>query len=164
MSQFNVTFREGSTFSAPAMAKYQTEAAATAIKFGEPVKLKSAGSRYVIPLADAEPVIGTTTAVAGIAATDSTQTASADGIVWVFKPLAGVVYLADAKSASAIDTQAKYDALVGNPVLFDLTSSVYTVDTAVTAATSGLVIVNSDISRYPGKVAFTLRSSGTVTN
>ncbi|MEI9966178.1 MAG: hypothetical protein WDN67_00660 [Candidatus Moraniibacteriota bacterium] len=64
--------------------KWQTEANATAILAGEPVKLKAAGSPYAIPLADGEPVIGTTTQVLGIAATDSTHTASVDGFIMVY--------------------------------------------------------------------------------
>jgi hypothetical protein len=154
--------KEGATFSIPATQTYQTEAAATAIKYGEPVKLKTAGSEYVIPLADAEPVVGTTTFVAGIAATNSTQTSTADGTVEVFKPLNGAVYLATPKTASDIDTQAKYNALVNTPVLFDLTAGVYTVDVGATSATSGLVVCPLDISKYPGKVAFGIKEGATI--
>lgn len=162
MSAGNVTILVGANASTAPMVPYQTEAAATAILFGEPVKLKVAGSPYVIPLADAEPVVGTTTAVVGIAATNSTQTSTADGFVFVFEALPGAVWLCAAKLATAIDTQAEYNALVNNPVLFDLTSTVYTVDTAVTASTSGLVIVSMEIIRYPGKVAFTIRNGATI--
>jgi len=107
---------------------WQTEAAATDILAGEPVKLKAAGSPYVIPLATGEPVIGTTTQMIGIAASDSTHTASADGNVEVYVPLSGVVYSAKATTPANIDTQAELNALVGDRVTFDLTSSVYTVD------------------------------------
>ena len=162
MSASNVKIKEGANFQIPATQRYQTEAAATAILFGEPVKLKSAGSQYVIPLADAEPVVGTTTFVAGIAASNSTQTASADGFVDVFKPINGVVYLAAAKSSAAVDTQTEYNALVNVPVLFDLTAGVYTVDTGATASTSGLVICPLDIATYPGMVAFGLKEGATI--
>lgn len=164
MTAGNVSILVGAQGSTAPMKKYQTEAAATNILFGEPVKLKTAGSEYVIPLADAEPVVGTTTAVVGIAATTSTETASADGVVYVFENLPGAVWLCAAKDSTTIDTQAEYNALVNTPVLFDLTSSVYTVDTGATASTSGLVIETLDITRYPGKVAFTIRSSGTINN
>ena len=141
---------------------FQTEAGATDILFGEPVKIKAAGSPYVIPLADAEPVVGTTSAVMGIASGDSTHTASVDGVVDVWSPQPGVVYLCDAKSLAAIDTQAEYDLLVGDRVLFDLTAGVYTVDESATdAATSGLYIVQININDNPGKVAFTLRLDAT---
>ncbi len=140
----------------------QTEAGETDILFGEPVKLKIAGSPFVIPLADNEPVVGTTTAVFGIAASDSTHTASADGKVDVFVPMPGVVYLCDATTPANIDTQAKYDALVGDRVLFDLISSTFTVDeNATDGATSGLYIQSLDINEHPNKVAFSLRIAAT---
>jgi len=124
---------------------WQTEAAATAIYAGEPVKLKAAGSPYAIPLADGEPVVGTTTAVLGIAASDSTQTASADGTVQVFLPMPGVVYEANAKTASTVDSQSEINALCGDRVVFDLTSTSYTVDAAATdGSTKGLYIVGGD--------------------
>jgi len=124
---------------------WQTEAAATAIYAGEPVKLKAAGSPYAIPLADGEPVVGTTTAVLGIAASDSTHTASADGTVQVFLPMPGVVYEANAKTASTVDSQSEINALCGDRVVFDLTSTSYTVDAAATdGSTKGLYIVSGD--------------------
>lgn len=162
MSANNVQVLAGGALSTVPTSTFKTEAAATAIYYGEPVKLKVAGSEYVIPLADAEPVVGTTTAVVGIAASNSTQTASADGIVTVITPLPGITYICAAKSSAAVDTQAEYDALLNLPVLFDLTSSTYTVDTAVTDASYGLVIAPLDIMKYPGMVAFTLRDSATI--
>lgn len=164
MAANDILILDGGNLSTNPTMRYQTEAGATVINYGEPVKLKAAASRYVIPLADAEPVIGTTTAVVGIAQTTSNQTASADGTVDVFVPIPGMVYICNAKSAAAVDTQAEYDALVNQPVLIDLTSSTYTVDTASTATADGLVIAALDITRYPGKVAFMIRSSGTILN
>lgn len=126
--------------------KWQTEAAATAILAGEPVKLKAAGSPYVIPVADAEPIIGTTTAIIGIAASDSTQTASADGSVTVYPAeLPGVIYKAKAKTASTVDTLAELNALVGDNVVLDLTTGVYTVDAAAgDGNTKGIRIVGGN--------------------
>jgi hypothetical protein len=164
MSVNNVTILVGANASTSPMKRYQTEAAATAILYGEPVKLKSAGSEYVIPLADAEPVVGTTTAVIGIAAANSTQTSTADGIVDVFEALPGAIYLCAPKVSTTIDTQAEYNALVNTPVLFDLTAGVYTVDTGATASTSGLVIQPLEIAKYPNKVAFLIRQSATINN
>lgn len=135
-----------------------TEANATAINVGEPVKFKTAGSKYVIPVADAEPVIGTTTAVVGIAASDSTHTASADGTVQVYLVDSSTVLRAKAKSAAAADTDAEVIALKGKRVPFDLTSSVYTVDTAATdGATNGLLIVGGDSST--SSIDFVIRPS-----
>lgn len=128
-----------------ATVTWQTEAAATAIYAGEPVKLKAAGSPYAIPLADGEPVVGTTTAVLGIAASDSTQTASADGTVQVFLPMPGVVYEANAKTASTVDSQSEINALCGDRVVFDLTSTSYTIDAAAgDGSTKGVYIVGGD--------------------
>lgn len=126
--------------------KWQTEAAATAIYAGEPVKLKSAGSPYVIPLADNEPVIGTTTQMIGIAASDSTQTASADGSVMVYPAtLSGVIWKAKATTSTNVDTLSELNALVGDRVLFDLVSTTFTVDeNAGDTATSGIQIVGGN--------------------
>ena len=122
-----------------------TEAAATAILPGEPVKFKSAGSKYVIPMADAEPAIGTTTAIVGIACSTSTQTASADGVVDVYKISPEDIIVAKAKSSTAADTEAEIIALKGKRILVDLTSSVYTVDTAASdGATNGLIVVGGN--------------------
>lgn len=124
---------------------WQTEAAATAIAVGEPVKQKVAGSPYVIPVADAEPIIGTTTAIIGIAKSAGTHTASADGLVEVFMIDKDTVLKAAAKSAAAADTAAEVLALQGKRILFDLTSSVYTVDTAVADANvNGLKVLGGD--------------------
>jgi len=127
--------------------KFLAEAAATQMLAGEPVKAKSAGSKYAIPVADAEPVIGTTTAVWGIAATTSDATASADGSVYVYDAGGnpGTVYSARAKSAAAADTQAEIDALIGKRTVFDLTTGTYTIDTAAgDSSASGLIIVGGN--------------------
>lgn len=107
---------------------WQTEAAATDIYAGEPVKLKTAGSPYVIPLATGEPVIGTTTQVIGIAAGNSDHTSAADGTVDVYRCLPGVIYACAATTSANFDTAAEVNALVGDRVAFDLASSTYTVD------------------------------------
>lgn len=124
---------------------FLTEAAATAIYAGEPVKLKAAGSEYVIPLADADPVLGTDTSFVGIAASDSNHTSGADGEIEVYLLQPGVVYACKAKSATAFDTAAEIKALKNTKVLFDLTSSTYTVDTGASADTeNGLIIIGGD--------------------
>lgn len=136
--------------------KMQTEANATSIYAGEPVKLKAAGSPYVIPVADAEPVIGTTTQVMGIAAEDSSHTATVDGYMDVYEFNPGIVYAIKAKSSTAVDTQSEIDALQNDTLLFDLTSSTYTIDTAAgNAATSGLQVVGGDPDE--GLVYFKIR-------
>jgi hypothetical protein len=159
MSAGNVQVLAGGNFAVPGTRRYQVASGAvSSIKFGEPVKINSSNRNFVVLMADADPVIGTTADTAGIAATTSTDTVAAAGIVDVFKPEPGVVYIANAKTPSLVDTQAKYDALVGKRVVFDLTSTVFTVDTAeADGANNGIFITQLDISRYPGKVAFQLR-------
>lgn len=155
MAKGNVRILTGN----PAVRRWQTEANATAIYAGEPVKLKSSGSPYVIPLADAEPVIGTTTQMVGIAKSDSTQTASADGFIDVYMCDEGDILLAaKAKSAAAFDTVSEINALRGDRVLFDLTSGVYTIDqSAGDTATSGVLIVDGNPTTR--EVYFKIRTS-----
>lgn len=142
---------------------FLAEANTTVMLVGEPIKVKTAGSKYAIPLADAEPVIGTTTAVVGIVSGKSTQTASADGVVQALIPASGIVYAAKAKSATAADTEAEILALIGKRVLLDLTSSVYTVDTAASDnANNGILIVGGDAAK--SEIFFMIRSSATILN
>jgi len=115
-------------------------AAATTINAGEPAKLVST---YAVPSADAEPATGTPTFL-GIAASTSNQTASVDGTVNIYVNGSGLVYACKTKTAAEFNTAAKIQALIGVPVLFDLTAGVYTVDTSSTASTDGLVIVGGD--------------------
>lgn len=143
-------------FGAMSTYRWQTEAAATAILAGEPVKLKALGSPYVIPVADTEPIIGTTTPIIGIAASSSTQTASADGYVDVYIPRPGMIYRAKAKTASTFDTLTEVNALCGDHVVFDLTTGVYTVDAAAgDGNTKGIMIVGGNPDTQ--EVYFTIR-------
>lgn len=156
MAKGDIDFQAVSGKNVVSTKTYQTETGATAILTGEPVKLKSAGSPFVIPLADNEPVIGTTTQMIGIAASDSTETASADGVVDVYVPDSAIVWRAKATTQSNIDTKAKLDALANDRVLFDFISSTYTVDENGTdVATSGVQIVGGDPDT--GDIFFTIR-------
>lgn len=129
---------------------------ATTIYPGEPVA-GVLGTVTVIAMATNKPVVGTDYLM-GIASSTSTQTASVAGTV-KYKPLVpGVVYIASAKVAADVDTQAKYDALVNKRVLIDLTGGVYTMLSA-DGATSGCVIEPLDIVEHPGKIAFSFRNN-----
>lgn len=141
----------------PSSMVWPVAAAATTIYAGEPAKLVST---YAVPSADAEPATTTPTFL-GIAASTSNQTSAVAGTVNIYVPCPGIVYGCKAKSAAAIDTAAELQALIGVPVLFDLTSTTYTVDTASTASTDGLVIVGGDIVN--GIVYFVVRSSVALT-
>jgi hypothetical protein len=145
MSRFDIKIVDVAGLSNVPTLRFQTEANTTVMLTGEPVKFKANGSPYVIPLADADLVIGTGVAMVGICASDSTQTAAADGYVDVYLPLPGIVYEAKAKTGTTADTQAEINALCGDRVIFDLTSSAYTVDAAAgDALTSPLTIVGGD--------------------
>lgn len=134
---------------------YLVAAGSTTINPGEPVT-KALGAAVVTAMATNKPVVGTDF-LAGIAATTSTQTASAAGVVYVNQLIPGVVYLIAPNSSTAFDTQAEYDALVGDRVLLDLTNGVYTI-LATDGATNGCVIEALDVFKYPGKVAFSIRN------
>lgn len=137
--------------------KCNVAAGATTIYAGEPVA-RALGGVTVTALADAKPVVATDY-LEGIATSTSTQTATAAGKVSVLPLLPGTIYLIDAKSAAAVDTQAEYDALVGKRLVFDLTSGKYTMDTAAgDGATNGCVVEALDITAFPGKVAFSIRN------
>lgn len=147
MARGNISVVSSGAGAAPTY-KWQTEAAATAIYAGEPVKLKAAGSPYVIPCADADLTLGTDVEFIGIAASDSTQTSALDGSINVYIPLPGMIYEAKAKTAASVDTQAEIDALCGDRKIFDLTTGVYTVDEAAADAVgNALLIIGGDPSK-----------------
>lgn len=115
--------------------------AAASINVGEPTKQGSSGAVAIMVDAD-----GTTSQVfTGIAKSQSTDTAAAAGEVYTWLPMPGVVYSGKAKSSTSADTLAEIDALMFKRVVFDLTASVWTVDTAAAdATTNGLLIVGGD--------------------
>ena len=97
----------------------------------------------------------------GIAKSDSTEVAATAGEVYAWMPLPGVVYSAKVKTASGADTQAEVDALVSKQVVFDLTSTVWTVDAGATdAAANALVIVGGDYQT--ASVFFVIKNQWTV--
>jgi hypothetical protein len=122
---------------------WQVAASATLILPGEPVKITTAGAKYVSKLADAEPT--TTVKLLGIAKSTSTNTASVDGVVEVYLVDETTTLELRAKSAAAADTDAEILALEGKRVGFDLTSSVYTLDTTdADAGTNGVRIIGGN--------------------
>jgi hypothetical protein len=154
-----VIFREGA-FGAPGARKHAVAAGAVAsIKAGELV-LKTIGDPSVVVWTasnTAKPVVGTDF-IAGLSATTSTDTASAVGSVDIIPNVPGMVYLGNPTVAADWDTQAEYDALVGNQVRLTTSSTgVQTITNDTHGATYGLVIEPLDISVYKGKVAFSIR-------
>ncbi len=137
--------------------------AAATINPGTPTKFGSAGA--IVPMTDGN---GTTSErFTGIAKGTSTDTAAAAGVVEVFIPLPGQQYAGGAKSATAANTQAKIDALLGKRVVFDLTGTVgpgltgqWTIDTAAgDAATNCVVIIGGEYQT--NTVYFMYSPSGT---
>ncbi len=156
MALGDITVLSEGAFGYPGSVQFAVAASATLIYPGEPV-LKALGSAVVAPAATNTPVVATDF-WAGIAETTSTNTAGAAGTVQVMQMLPGMTYLIAPKVAATWDTQAEYDALVGDRVLIDLTTGTYTI-LASDGATYGLVIAPLDIAKYPGKVAFTIREA-----
>lgn len=150
-------------------AKLYNVASGTLIYAGEPVQIRAVGAVVVEPMLTNAPVVSTTAGVeglfVGIAATNSTNTASAAGTVTVYPVNSNVTYLGNPDVAASWDTQAEYDALVGKRVLIKNSVSVgstpasgtYTV-LASDSANNGVVVRPLDISKYPGKVAIAFRA------
>lgn len=148
-------------------ARLYNVAAGTPILAGEPVQA-TLGGASVTPADTNTPVVGTTY-FAGIAATNSTNTASAAGSVNVIPITAADTWLIAPAVAASWDTQAEYDALVGDRVLIQNNAQVgYSYSAGVNngtysllasdSATSGCVVVALDIAKYPGKVAIAFRN------
>lgn len=129
------------------------------IAAGTPTKLGSSGA--VVPMVDGD---GTTSQVfTGIAKSDSTDTVAAAGRVQLWLPAPELIYTGKAKSAAAADTQAEIDALYQKRVVFDLTASVWTIDTAAgDATTNGLLIIGGDYRSQT--INFLVRSNIAWTN
>lgn len=120
--------------------------AAASITPGKPVKIGGTGNNYVVLLATGDPEVGTDRMV-GIAASTSTDTATADGTVDVYLVRPGVnIMRAKAHTAANIDTDAELLAILNDSVTFDLTSGTFTVneDEGDDPNVHGLVIIGGD--------------------
>lgn len=160
MAKHDISVHENPYGAAPTKV-WQTEAGATDILAGEPVKLKTTtGSPYVIPLATGDLTIGSDSAMVGIAVTDSTHTASADGTVEVMLPLPGVIYKMAADTAANVDTEAEIKALENDRVVMLLASGSYTLDEDLgDGANNAFYIVGGNPST--GELYFTIRNDAT---
>lgn len=99
----------------------------------------------VLPMVDGD---GTTSQrFTGIAKNTSSETASVAGLVTLWMPLPGIIYAGKSKLASDVNTAAKLLTFFGKRVVFDLTTSVWTVDSgAADAAANSVVIVGGDFN------------------
>lgn len=135
---------------------YQVASGTSAsIQPGTPV-LKSLGSQYVAAATDGMPVVATDFFV-GIAASASTETASAAGTVEVYPLLQEQVWLIAPKAPTSFDTQTEYNGRVGDRYVLDLTTGTWTID-STDGATNGCVVRDLNIADHPGKVAFSFRN------
>lgn len=152
----NIQIYDEGSFGYPGDEEYAVASGAAAtITAGTPV-LKALGGAAVSAATTNMPVVATDF-FAGIAATTSTDTAAAAGTVKVTKMAPNVTYLIAPKVAATFDTQSEYDALVGDRVLLDLTSSTWTI-LASDSATYGCVIMPLNVAKHPGMVRFAFRN------
>lgn len=93
----------------------------------------------VVPMVDGDG--STSQRFTGIAKNDSNETASVAGSVTLWLPLPGYVYACKAKTASTADTAAEVQALYGKRVVFDLTSSLWSIDAAAADAVANCVVI-----------------------
>ena len=124
--------------------------AVSRILAGEPVT-KVAGAAGVLAAANNAPT--TTLRIVGVAMDKSNETASADGTVTIMPASNGQQFIIAPKVLATWNTQALYNALIGSRVLIDNTAGVYSL-LAVDGASNGAIVEYLDISKYPGKVAF----------
>ena len=136
-----------------------TAGAVASIKAGRLV-LKSLGDASVVVWTasnSAKPVVATDY-IAGLATSDSTDTAAAVGTVDIMFITPDMVFLGNPNTAASWDTQAEYDALVGDRVLLSTSAAGVQTILHTDGATYGLVIQPLDIAKHPGKVAFSVRN------
>jgi len=160
MASGDVLIYKPGVFGSRGTSTHKVAAGAVAsIKAGEFV-LKTLGSAYVTVWTasnSAKPVVGTDY-LAGYSMSDSTETASADGYVEIMELTPGQQFLMNPDVAATWDTQAEYDALVGDRVLLKTSSTGVQTLLASDSATSGIVIMPLDITKFPGKVAVSIRA------
>lgn len=146
-----IPFENSNSMNMNSTLKFLVAAGATAILPGEPVQ-KLAGAASVTALLTNSPTA--TNRIVGVAMGFSTQTASVAGTVDVIPATTGQLWLISPKVAAGFtDTQANYNTQVGKRVLLDLAAGVYT-SLAVDGASQGCIVEWNDLSRYPGKVAY----------
>lgn len=155
MASGDIVILEQGTYTGRGSRKYNVALGATAIYAGEPVQ-RSLGGTSVFAASPNTPSVGTHYFV-GVALTNSTQTATANGSVTVLPITMETTYLIKPKVAATWDTQTEYDDLVGKRVLIDLTSGSYTL-LATDNVNNGCIIMPLDVAKYPGMIAFAFRN------
>ena len=112
------------------------------IASGTPTKsadAATAATGAVVPMIDGDGALGQN--FTGIAKSDSTDTAAAAGVVTLWLPLPGYVYAAKTLVSTTCNTAAKLITFFRKRVVFDLTSSLWTVDAAANDALINCVTI-----------------------
>lgn len=137
--------------------------AAATIAPGTPAKCVTADGSVagaVVPMVDGDGIV-TGERFVGLAKNTSSDTAAAAGVVDTWAPVPGILYRGAAKTAATANTQALINALAGKKVLFDLTTSNWTVDTAATDALINCVVICGGIPSN-NEVLFYYSPKGTI--
>ena len=143
----------------PSYSAIVASGTSASIGLGVPTYLTSTSAGTVAVMTDG---MGTTSQnFSGISKSDSTETATVAGSVYLWLPMPGMIYVGIAKITSDFNTAALVNAHVGRRVVFDLTSTVWSVDTAASdSATNGLVIIGGDYLTQ--EVHFTIKPTVTI--
>lgn len=129
---------------------FRIAASATRYYAGEPANFAGtytsgvASVNTVVVMTDAKPVIGTDLMVGIFENSAPTTPATlAAHTAQVIVPIPYITLIrGKAKTTTNVDTDTELLGVLWDVVLFDLTASVYTIDDAAAADTSGLTIVN----------------------
>lgn len=121
-----------------------TSSATATLKRGEPVKRNNAN--FALLVATGDPEIATDILL-GIATSESTETASAEGTVNVLQIVPGTVLRGKATTSTNMNTAALLNGLRFDYVTFDVTSSNVTIDEdeGDDPNSQGLCILDGDI-------------------
>lgn len=119
----------------------------------------AAATGAVVPMVDGDGALGQN--FSGIAKSVSTDTAAANGEVVLWLPLPGYVYRCKAKTSTTADTAAEIQALYRKRVVFDLTSSLWSVDAAAADALINCVTIIGGEPRTT-ELSFVYKNAGTV--
>ena len=130
--------------------RFITKSGQGAILAGEPVRTSRADPApaagkgfYAVALYDNEPVADQHYFL-GIAAADSTETSSADGVVEVYLDLPGTLYAIKPTTAGNANTQAELDSVLFYRAVFDVTSSKFTITLEADSAKNALILLGGD--------------------
>ena len=172
-----IVYDEGTKLPGAKRFKVHTDpgvtAAAPGINAGELVlvSLGNTAGKYVTKWGASvttKPAVGSHY-IAGLATSDSTNTATADGIVDVLPVVSGMTFLIAAGTPAtygvgSTPVQATYDALVGARVLISTSSTgVMTLlatdygGNTTNGLGNGCVVEPLDVFKYPGKVRFSIK-------